>query len=271
MRNRVLTLLAVAASGFALAGGAAHAADSTAVAINTKDGSSLVKIVFNITKIVNGRDVTTGNAAAAESSCDSCQTLAVAFQIVLASGSPDVVVPENLAIAMNVDCNLCETLADAYQWVYAGDTRMVFTKDGEQRIREIQKQLNELEHSGLPIDQIQAQVVELAAQIQDVLNTELVPAEHGLDSLNGPSSSDNPPTGSQTGSTPTDTGTSTTPSDTSTTPTDTSTTPSDTGTSTSGSNMGTSTTPSDTGTSTTPTDTQTTPTTGTDTGTGTSG
>ena len=266
MRKRLLTLIAIAASGFAVAGGVAQAADSTAVAINTKDNSSLVKIVFDITKIVNGHDVGTGNAAVAEASCDSCQTLAVAIQIVLASGSPDVVVPENLAIAMNVNCNLCETLADAYQYVYAGSTRMVFTKDGEQRIREIQKQLNDLEHSGLPIDQIQAQVEDLAAQIQDVLNTELVPAAHGLDSLNGPSSTDNPGQGSQTDTTPTSTDTGT-----QTTPTDTSTTPSDTGTSTTptGTDTGTQTTPSDTGTSTTPTGTGT----GTDTtttGTGTS-
>ncbi|MEA2495013.1 MAG: putative peptide zinc metalloprotease protein [Thermoleophilaceae bacterium] len=268
MRKRFLTFIATASAGLALAGGVAQAGDSTAVAINTKDNSSLVKIVFDITRIVNGHDVTTGNAAVAVSSCNSCQTVAIAIQIVLASGSPTVVVPQNIAVAMNVDCSLCSTLADAYQYVYAGSTRMVFTKAGRKRIKEIQRQLKELEKSNLSVAEIQARIDELTGQIQDVLDTELVPAEHGLDSAGSDTSTTAAPTTTETTptettptettpteTTPTDTGTSTTPTDTGT---GTSTTPTETGTGTgtsttpTGTGTGTSTTPTDTGTSTTP-------------------
>jgi putative peptide zinc metalloprotease protein len=262
MRRRLLTYIAVAATGFSLAAGPAQAADTTAVALNTKDDSTLVDIVFKIVKVVNGNDVTASNAAAAVASCDSCSTMAVAIQIVLASGSPDVVIPQNLAIAMNIDCNLCQTFADAYQYVYAGDTRLTFTDAGKARIKEIQKQLHDLEKSGLPLDQIQARVEELTAQIQQIVNTELVAFEPGASGDAGQPASPaqtTPTETTPTQTTPSDTGTQTTPTDTgtgtSTTPTDTGTetTPTDTGT-------GTSTTPTDTGTQTTPTDTGTSPT-----------
>jgi putative peptide zinc metalloprotease protein len=264
MKQRFLAFLAVIAAAFALGGGSAFAGDSTAVAVNTKDGSSIVKIVFDIEQLFNGKPVDSGNAAVAVSSCNSCQTVAVAIQIVLASGSPSVVVPENVAIAMNVDCNLCQTLADAYQYVYVTSQPMTFTKAGKERIKEIQRQLHDLEKSGLPIEQIQSRVVELTGQIQDVLQTELIPLDNGhVAGGDGGASqdatgTDTTPADTGTSTTPTDTGTQTTPTDTGT-GTGTSTTPSDTGTSTTPTDTGTgtSTTPSDTGTSTTPTDTGT--------------
>jgi putative peptide zinc metalloprotease protein len=256
MRRRLITFAAVAAAGLALAGAPAQAGDTTAVAINQKDNSTLVDIVFKVVKVVNGNDVTASNAAAAVASCDSCQTMAVAIQIVLASGSPTVVIPENLAIAMNIDCNLCKTLADAYQYVYAGETRLTFTPEGKDRIKEIQKQLHDLEKSGLPVDQIQAQVEDLTAQLQQILNTELVPFDPGSDNGNGSGAG-----GQATSTTPTETGTSTTPAETGTqtTPaeTGTSTTPAETGTQTTPTETGTSTTPAETGTQTTPTETGT--------------
>jgi putative peptide zinc metalloprotease protein len=269
MTRRLFTYLSVIATAFALAGGpAAHAGDSTAVAINTKDDSSIVKIVFDIERIVQGHDVDSGNAAAAVASCSSCETVAIAIQIVLASGNPVVVVPQNLAIAMNIDCNLCQTLAEAYQFVNVTPEPLMFTKDGQRRIKEIQKELHDLEKSGLPIDQIHTRVGELTTEIQQIMKTELVPAP----SAGGGDEKTQAEPQSGTGATPADTGTSTTPSDTgtATTPSDTgtATTPSDTGTSTTPSDTGTSTTPTDTGTSTTPADTGTS-TTPTDTGTST--
>ena len=252
MTRRLFTFLAVIAAALSLAGGpAAYAGDSTAVAINTKDDSSLVDIVFDIERIVQGHDVDSGNAAAAVASCNSCETVAIAIQVVLASGNPVVVAPENLAIAMNVDCNLCQTLAEAYQFVSVTPEPLTFTKAGKTRIQEIQKELHELEKSGLPIDQIHTRVGELTAEVQTILKTELVqaPSAGGGDEK----------TQAGTETTPADTGTETAPTDTETTPaeTGTETTPSDTGTSTTPSETGTETTPSDTGTSTTPTDTGT--------------
>ncbi|MDQ1697256.1 MAG: putative peptide zinc metalloprotease protein [Frankiaceae bacterium] len=258
MRNRLLTLLTVIATSVALAAGSAAplalADDSAAVAVNTRDDSTLFKIVFDIRRVM-GDTVDQSNAAAAVSSCDSCETVAIAIQVVLAAGNPSVVVPENLALAMNIDCNLCQSLADAYQYVYTGTGVVHFTPDGNRRIAEIRRQLEQLRTSGLPIEEIATRVDQLNTDLQQVLLTEIVPA--------GPPR-DQPASDTGTSTTPTDTGTSTTPSDTGTS-TGTQTTPTDTGTQTTPTDTGTSTTPSDTTTETTPTDTGTQTTTGTST------
>jgi putative peptide zinc metalloprotease protein len=261
MKNRLLSLLTILCTAVALAATApaALADDSAAVAVNTHDNSTMFKIVFDIRRVM-GDTVDQSNAAVAVASCNSCETVAIAIQVVLAAGNPSVVVPENLALAMNIDCNLCETLAAAYQSVYTGTGVVHFTPDGNKRIAEIRRELEQLRNSGLPIEEIAARVNQLNADLQQVLLTEIVPAGPPEDQAQ---TAPPPDTGTETtpgntgtDTTPTDTGTQTTPTDTGTT-----TTPTDTGTST-------STTPTDTGSQTTPTDT-TTQTTSTDTGTST--
>jgi putative peptide zinc metalloprotease protein len=257
MKKRLLTLLATLCTAVALATApAALAGDSAAVAVNTRDNSTVFKIMFDIRRVM-GDTVDQSNAAVAVASCNSCETVAIAIQVVLAAGNPSVVVPENLAIAMNIDCNLCQTLAEAYQYVSTGTGVVHFTPEGNQRIAEIRRELQQLRTSGLPIEQIAARVDQLNADLRQVLLTEVVPAGPPQDQ----SQTATPDTGTST--TPGDTGTQTTPTDTgtSTTPGDTGTgtgtMPSDTGTSTTPSDTGTSTTPTDTGTSTTPSDTGT--------------
>ncbi|MFN2471431.1 MAG: hypothetical protein ABR583_10705 [Gaiellaceae bacterium] len=118
MRRLAVLLAAV----LALAGPAlAHPAevrvdDNAAIAINTKDGSSVFKLAFKIRKVA-GDVVDETNAAVAYSSCESCRTVAIAIEIVLVTGNPSVVTPTNLAIAINENCNLCTAFAAAYQIV----------------------------------------------------------------------------------------------------------------------------------------------------------
>jgi putative peptide zinc metalloprotease protein len=261
MKNRVLTLLTILCTAVALAATApaALADDSAAVAVNTHDNSTMFKIVFDIRRVM-GDTVDQSNAAVAVASCNSCETVAIAIQVVLAAGNPSVVVPENLAIAMNIDCNLCQTLAEAYQYVYTGTGVVHFTPEGNRRIAQIRRELEQLRTSGLPIDEVATRVDQLNADLQQVLLTEIVPAGPPKD----PAQAAAPDTGTTTTTPPTDTGTETTPTDTGT-----QTTPTDTGTSTTPGDTGTATTPTDTGTSTTPTDTGTATTPG-DTGTATS-
>jgi putative peptide zinc metalloprotease protein len=264
MKRRFLTSVSVLAAILSLAA-PAQAADSSAVAVNTRDDSTVFKLMFDITRVM-GDTVDSSNAAVAVASCDSCETVAVAIQVVLAMGSPTVVIPENLALAMNIDCQTCQTLADAYQYVYTTGGVVHFTADGNQRIADIRRRLEALRRSNLSIEEIVAQVEQLNNELKQVLLTEVVPA--GPPAGTGPASGSADSTtgatpGTSTAPTDTGTGTSTGPSDTGT-----QTTPTDTGTSTAPSDTGTQTTPTDTGTSTTPTDTgtQTTP---TDTGTST--
>jgi putative peptide zinc metalloprotease protein len=146
-----------------------------AVAVNTKDGSSVFRLSFSLRR-VKGDVVDPVNVAIALASCESCQTVAIAIQAVLVSSEPSVVSPVNLALAFNQDCTACQTLASAYQFVLGtgGPTRL--TPQGRRRVSEVRRQLRELRGSGLTIEQIQARTDQLASELQHVLSEQLVPA-----------------------------------------------------------------------------------------------
>jgi putative peptide zinc metalloprotease protein len=208
-------LLALIVCGLFVWVGAAHGqSDNTAIAVNTKDGSSLFKLSFRITRVM-GDTVDTGNAAVAYASCTDCQTTALALQFVLVMSEPDVFTPENLALAMNVDCSLCDTLASAYQFVLQSDGPVHLTPDGKKRLQEIRKELAALKDSGLGSFELQAKVDALAEEAYQVMATSLVPA--GKSSV--PTTSE--PSSTSTSTTSTSTSTSTTTSSTSTTTTST--------------------------------------------------
>jgi putative peptide zinc metalloprotease protein len=219
--------LLVVASLIALPGGAgaavaaAASGDSLAVAVNTKDGSSVFKLTFAINKVA-GSSVTNQNAAIAYSSCTACQTVAISIQILLISGSPTTFTPTNVAIAINQNCNLCDTLAAAYQFAVGVDTKLKFTAEGRRQIADIRHQLEMLRNSGLTGPQINAKLNTLMTQLGTVLQTQLV-------GTNEPASGD--ASGGNSGSTaPTDT--TSTPTNTTSTPTDTTSTSTDTSTTT---------------------------------------
>jgi putative peptide zinc metalloprotease protein len=243
--------------------------DTSAVAVNTRDDSTFYSLMLSIRRVM-GDTVDTSNAAVAVSRCDACESVAVAIQVVLAAEEPTVVVPENLALAMNIDCNLCQSLADAYQYVLTGTGVVRFTAQGNRQIAEIRRSLELLRTQDLPLDDLQARIEELNGQLTQVLATELVPAgPPPAETEAGTETTSTNAEPADTGTETTPTGTSTTPTETETTPTETSTTPTETETTpteTSTTPTETETTPTDT--STTPTETETTP---TDTSTTTSG
>ena len=177
-RMRLITLapalavaLALAAPGQALA----QSGDSSAAAINTTDGSSVFKLAFDIRKVMNGV-VDQQNVALAYANCESCQTVAISFQIVLVMSDPSVVSPENLAVAINESCSLCTTYAGAYQFVFGNGGRVRFTGAGRNELSEIRKQLRQLEGEDLTDAELSSRVDELATRVRTVIATEVVPA-----------------------------------------------------------------------------------------------
>ena len=188
--------------------------DNAAVAVNTTDGSSLFKFAFSIRHVANGV-VDQGNAAVAYASCESCQTVAVAIQIVLVATDPDVVTPTNLAIAINENCTLCETMAAAYQFVFGGaDGRLGFSAEGLRRLAALRTDFRELGREELTLDEIAVRVDELMGELRDVLDTELVevgpavgqgaaPDDAGAGTATETTPAEEPPTATET--TPTET------------------------------------------------------------------
>lgn len=167
----------VAITGVALAAApvaAAYAGDNVAVAVNTKDGTSIFKLAFSI-KHVMGDVVDESNAAVAYASCDSCRTVAVAIQVVLVMGDPSVVTPTNVALAINEGCTTCETLASAVQYVLGvGDGPVHFTKEARDALKQLREDLRDLLNSDIPFDELAAGIEALTSQLGDILSSGLI-------------------------------------------------------------------------------------------------
>ena len=239
----LLAALVLALGLAAGAPGAAHA-DNSAIAINTKDGSSVFRFAFAVRHIM-GDVVDETNSAVSYASCTDCHTTSIAIEIILVSGSPSTFTPTNQAIAINYLCNLCETFASAYQFVVQGSGPMHFTADGNRELKDIRKAIRQLRDQDLSPFELQAQLDPLIARLQKVLGEELVsgPPDQGDEDDDG----EDPSNAGET--VPTHEGeqgtTTTGPAATATAPTTTETTE--------------TTTPATTTTETTPTTTETTP------------
>jgi putative peptide zinc metalloprotease protein len=225
--KRLRFLLPAVLLAFGLAGpGIASAQDNTAIAVNTKDGTTLFKVSFKIVR-ANQDVVDNGNAAVAISSCNGCESIAAAYQIVLVFSDPSVVTPVNLALAENVECQTCVAFAAASQWLLGTGGPVHFTSEGNQLIAEIKQRLHDLsKQDDLTLEELQAGLDGIADDIVDVLTHQLVPSGNS-----GPSDKNNDEettTGTTTEPTETGTDTETVPTDSTmtepTTPTDESTT-----------------------------------------------
>jgi hypothetical protein len=181
-RVALLPLIAVA-----LVGGAPHAfaaADNTAVAINTRDDTYVAREALKITRVA-GDTVDESNGAAAVSSCERCRTAAVAFQIVIATGTATNVTSDNLAIALNQECLSCATYAGAFQLIVTPHTQMRFTEAGNERVDQVRADLHALVDSatfGPAIEEIDAfniQVEALFDELKAIVSRELVVAGGG--------------------------------------------------------------------------------------------
>ena len=181
-RHRRICALLLSLALACAPGAPALAQDNAAVAVNTKDGSSVFKLAFSIKRTLQPV-VENQNAAVAYASCDNCQTVAIAIQVVLVMGDATTVSPENVAIAINENCTACETLASAYQFVLGTGGVVRLSKEGRRQINEIRKALHALGKGDLSIEEIQAQVGELTQQLHDVFTTELVAV--GPDEIEG--------------------------------------------------------------------------------------
>jgi putative peptide zinc metalloprotease protein len=147
--------------------------DTTAIAINTKDGTEVFTIRFSIFR-TNREIVDNGNAAVAASSCTDCQAVAVAIQVVLVFSDPEVVSPTNLALAINIECTECTSVAEAFQIVLGTGGPAHFSADGNQALAEIRNRLHDLMKGELTLEQLEAELQDIVADLKVILENELV-------------------------------------------------------------------------------------------------
>lgn len=170
----LLAVLAVALAAPALAG-AQEGGDNAAVAENTEDGAYLFDFAFSLRQVM-GDVVDETNTAVAYSSCEDCQTVALAVQVVLVMSDPSVITPENVAVALNEDCSSCATLAMAYQLVIGRGQPVRLTGAGRAGIAALRQDFRELgEDDELTLEEIQGETDELIAELRLLLAEQLVP------------------------------------------------------------------------------------------------
>ncbi|TQJ51545.1 hypothetical protein [Phycicoccus sp. SLBN-51] len=117
--------------------------------------------------------VTARNAAVAYAACDGCRAVALSFQVVLADGRPTDVDAQNLAVAVNDHCRRCETLAVAYQVVVASPGRTHLTEVGRVGLQYVELRLGGLARSGRPLPEIRREADRLMRIVQDIVTEEL--------------------------------------------------------------------------------------------------
>ncbi|MEU7526729.1 hypothetical protein AB0A74_13425 [Saccharothrix sp. NPDC042600] len=148
--------------------------DNQALVVNTTDGAVRYKVSFALVWETDGV-VDNRNEAYALASCRGCTTVAVAFQVVLVVGEANVVVPENVAVAVNHSCVECVTYALASQLVVSLPEDL--SPEAKARLEEVWAQLSRLAEDvpGMTAAQIQQSLEDAKSRILDVLREEGVP------------------------------------------------------------------------------------------------
>jgi len=230
--------------------------DNQALTVNTTDGSTQYDVAFALVW-ADGDTVTNSNEAYAIASCTGCQTVAVAFQVVLVVGQADVVVPQNSAVAVNYACVECVTQALA--------TQLVVTLSGplsDESMARLAALWQEIAAFGetiedVPLSEVRDRLSEYEARILEVLGVDPAATPAGGSPTSSPTSGTNGSTGSTGGSTGGATGSATGPAGTAAAPTG-APTQAPTGSATEGTPPTTSSSPPSPSSSTTPADPATT-------------
>jgi putative peptide zinc metalloprotease protein len=150
---------------------------NTVEVTNHRDGRARTRLAFDVEQ-THADTVVARNTATAYASCTDCRTVAVAFQVVLAGGSPATVDVGNLSQALNEECTNCRTTALAYQFVVQGEGRIGLTWRGRWQLYEVDAALSRLLrrarwHPEQANDELEQQVADLARRVKDVLQSEV--------------------------------------------------------------------------------------------------
>jgi putative peptide zinc metalloprotease protein len=167
----VVVLACVPSSGSAQA---APGTENVATAIAEQSESRVFDLAWDVSRQRGDGVVDHLNAATARARCIRCGATAIAFQIVLVSGSPTTVIPRNTAEAINVECTECVTLAEARQFVRVVPSPVRITGAGRAVLADVRQRLRALESQNLRVDELHQAVETQEARVLEVLRNELV-------------------------------------------------------------------------------------------------
>jgi len=174
MRRPLLTAIVALACAPAGAQAAVPHHDNVATAINQTDATHVDDFAWGVSRQRGGDVVDQLNRAHAAATCTDCEATAIAFQIVLVSGSPATVTPVNEAVAINEGCTRCETAAEARQFVRVVDQRVKITGRGRRELADVRGDLRALTQRDVALAELHQAVEAQEARVKEVLDTELV-------------------------------------------------------------------------------------------------
>lgn len=177
--RRISAILAASAALLAAAAPAASAdaqgggANNVVVATNSTDGTSVARSSLQ-TALLGGDTLMSSNIADAEShDCTGCRSVAVAVQAVFNSGGASTFEPANVATAVNANCLSCETFAYAFQYVVTPPGPVRLSRAGRRELTALRSEIADTAASGLPLDQLNAQLDVLTAEFKADIDHEL--------------------------------------------------------------------------------------------------
>jgi hypothetical protein len=110
-------------------------------------------------------DVTATNLAVAHTTCDGCRAVALSFQVVVADRGPTSLDVTNVALALNEECTRCESLAVAYQLVLATDDRAWLSGAGHRQLAQLRGELRALARSDAPLEEVRSRAEALMSDV----------------------------------------------------------------------------------------------------------
>ncbi|WP_445526716.1 hypothetical protein [Streptomyces cyslabdanicus] len=128
--------------------------------------------------------VAANNRATAQSvgcSLDApCRSIALSYQIVTTAGrNARLVNASNISSAVNEHCPACETFSGAYQFIVATPRGFGLSREARAELASINRQVDALKASRLPISRITQQADEFAQRVKAVLDREAARAPRG--------------------------------------------------------------------------------------------
>jgi putative peptide zinc metalloprotease protein len=144
------------------------AGDTQALAANTTDNTVAYDLAFAMIWADEDK-VTNTNEAYAFASCTNCAAVAVSFQVVLIVGDSEVIVPQNIAAAVNYDCVQCLTYALASQLVVTIDGPL--TDESMAALSELWAEIAAFARdiASVPLAELQATLEGYQEQIKDLI------------------------------------------------------------------------------------------------------
>jgi putative peptide zinc metalloprotease protein len=147
--------------------------DNVAKATVQTDGAQVSDFAWDVSR-QRGGEIDHYNSAQAAARCTDCGATAIAFQIVLAWGRPNPVIPRNEAVAINLECTRCVVAAEARQFVRVLDAPARIDGAGRAELADVRHDLRALAEQDLPVADLHAAVERQEARVLDVLRNDLV-------------------------------------------------------------------------------------------------